>query len=744
MDSQAKRKILGELAGMLENDSLSFDDSQVLAVLDSFNSNEWGSMVNDFLSRQDYLNCLVGFCEPDEVPARLINLFSRCSPKSILQLSRVLLTALHLNSEETEDLLTILSGIVDYVDYRDVRSFTCTEGVDDEVKERVSLMLTGRTDIPHQFWLDHPEVSKSWFLSTRIAVAYNDGPEAMLYALKDYDESVLSKRPDVQNALKLAVRSMLIRFDGFNVLDRVLDSLPDPIVKYILGQIKQGDFPEFIAYITNKEQAKTEFQDNKFGDVYSIQGEIIDSIRNGVTGDSFEKLLSDLAAEIRFLLERNEAEYKRVLEAISGSVSCFAETSFGGDINRAFLASLEESGCPIKDLSLVQYKYYKNLYLHHSPTSKSQDELDRWVQGYLSGLTSAHYPTPDHFSICAMPYAEGAYLYLFSEFCKQYFHGNVKINLVEDVGWSDVGHKLSNGDISLAISNPDAIANAIDIENSKNSVGIVETKDSPCYMMDTFDVLVRVDHLKNVNKEVSSPELKGKIEQIIQGESLRKLSEVSEDNKELLKVIFGSDQCKVSTLGYSVLSKAVTKLKGKYDIEFFVEFSESTRGLVDLLEGRVEFYVGGTIHSYYAQEAFKNRVVCLGSVQEMVPGILYLNETISRECPKFSKILQELWSRFTHAWHNLISSSDADYANIKSMILSYVNVELSKPNHFCEDEGLSLAKVSTFPSLVHMLNRSKLIFYNNRSMKPWKNITEKELLEERRNMTVIDTRSASG
>ena len=729
MDSLAKIKFTRRLEDGVEHESVYLDEAQTVSILDSFNRSEWESVVADLLSGESYLYSIVGQAAPNELTARLLYLINQCSPKSILQLSRVLLSMLQTRSADSEELLSILSGIIDYVDYRDVRSFTTTEGIQDDLKESVTLMLTGRSDIPGEFWLTHPEISNNWYLSSRIAVAYNNGPEAMLFALKDYNKSYLSGRLDVQNALKLAVHSILLRFDGVTTLNRVLDSLPDVIAEYVLDQISEGDYTEFADYMLYRNRAAEEIDDDQGQNVYSIQGNVIDSVRKGDHEESLAYHLSALAMEVRSLLSNNKKEYRMVIEAIGNNVGHFAATPYGKNINAAFLSSLEKSECPIIDLSKVQYEYYRSLYDHYSSTENAHDEMKEWLSGFLSNLPTVHYGTPDNFKICAMPYAEGAYLFLFYELCRLYFGDMVE--LVEDVAWADVGHKLSNGDISFAISNPDAITS---VESNDDSVGVVALKRHPCYMMNTFDMLVRIDHLKQVAKETDSVSIKEKIEKIIQGESLGDLSVDKEDSEELFATLFKSGQSKVSTLGYSILSKAVERLRKEFGIAFTEELTDSTTGLVNLLEGRVEYYVGGTIHSFYAQEVFKNRVVRLGLLKEEITGTLYMNESMEKEYPQFSQTIKKLWSRLTHAWKTLQDSNDNDYVNVKNIILNYVNVELSNPNNYQEQSGLSVAKASSFPSLVRMLERSKLISYKGRDMGKWVSVTSEEIEQEKKKL----------
>jgi|GEM_PF-6272190 len=317
---------------------------------------------------------------------------------------------------------------------------------------------------------------------------------------------------------------------------------------------------------------------------------------------------------------------------------------------RSVVTAMAVAEMPPRRISEVEQAFWDALPRVDFTTDESLRPWREKLSASLAPIRVQNFDRPTLLIIAQVPYAEAGYLTLLGTLCRMYFDIPVHYQLVQ---WNDVGDAiLSSKEVMLGLNNRDIFSK--DVLSRNRDIREVSDKlrrlDPYCYVFRHFTVLASVPFLQRCIQAGSS-DLATAATRVLDGDELVLLDDT---DRALMSALM--KRAHVTTPWFTVVDEVARELStvaGRWVNR------DSDLGLWELLDGDVDMYLGGALHTDYALRMFPNFVRAVGRVERSTFGYLFARSDHVKTYPEFFWQIAALWRAAVGEWSDLAAGRDS-------------------------------------------------------------------------------------
>lgn len=273
----------------------------------------------------------------------------------------------------------------------------------------------------------------------------------------------------------------------------------------------------------------------------------------------------------------------------------------------------------------------------------------------------------------SMPFAEQAPFLVWAALAKELFGFDISFEYTD---WDQVPDACKENTIGFALYNealekrlklaPSLEASAsskgeqLKIVNSKNAAASASFyRSQPLLNYSDYDLLISDKALMRLHAMIDHPEAKKWLEDIILGKHTpNALKSIDESVFDAIRPLL--PQFTFHSLGEDndVREALVTFLGDETTRVHIANRDASPTALASLLDGNVDFFIGGAMQSHYARSRFRHRVHLFARIPNKVTSRAYLKREIYRRHKRELDALMQLWPPAVQLMRALVPTID--------------------------------------------------------------------------------------
>lgn len=425
-----------------------------------------------------------------------------------------------------------------------------------------------------------------------------------------------------------------------------------------------------------------------------------------------------------------------IIEALAKELSRIlrdkANEECGYSLRGAFMKACALGGMPAGYSVSIEQSYWEE---HAAPNIFRDDRCESLRRRESLNITFFFKEKPSDsprrtIHVNQLPYGEAAFLRLWCWFVE--LHTGVSIKIIPDYGWEEVGRRLYNGDLDLAVYN-DAI-----IPPNNREMNFQKAPGN-FFVFSDYDLLVSASFLREYASCMSNSRgSRSLATQLLDGLPYRaELAKRKETDALRDLLLRGRITVPIETGIDQPLSRFCKKHLGiKLDDCEQIQNGNSDDGLASLLDEHSDVYFGGAIHSHYAQSVFSERVRLLTTTPTSTRVSLFSNAEFYNSHSKFVRRAGALHRQVTQMWASLSQPKPSgELLHVQEDLVQYVN----------SNRNLVLGFAPTFHDLRSILDHSKLSKWKNYKDPVWKTfaMAQKREFKDARNIVRLKSPEVS-
>lgn len=367
------------------------------------------------------------------------------------------------------------------------------------------------------------------------------------------------------------------------------------------------------------------------------------------------------------------------------------------------LSGAERSGIPACDVLQLEQSHWSARILPDPTSAPEFDAPRNQLHNRLRRAFHNRFLSHEHgrtlIVMNEIPYAEAAYFHLLQLLAA--IDNDVYLEL-RPVAWSNVGSELFAGRLDIAVHNEAILTHPSPTREQRR----VRRSKLPAFEYRDYIVLISTKRLRAllIQPDVAS-DIQPSLASLLEGE--RVVWSEPEKTGKALRVIFDDARIAVQdhTDLYVAFEDFLHDLAGFRLDSLSVDDLDQDQGLERLLNGSVDIYIGGAIHSHYALAAFPDRVrVLFDQVGESAGCYLFSTAEYYKGNRDLVERVGGLWCQAVWMWNQLLlieqdNGRGAFYESVRQYLVHQVNC----------NQSITAAFARSFHDLVRLSGRHNIL-----------------------------------
>ncbi len=397
-----------------------------------------------------------------------------------------------------------------------------------------------------------------------------------------------------------------------------------------------------------------------------------------------------------------KAAYQAVVHELRSLLVASVASERTAMLRDVILAGAERSGIPATDILHLEQCHWIAATVSDpavapefdGPRRQIRDRLRRAFHNRL--LSHGHGRTL--ITMNEIPYAEAAYFQLLHLLSA--IDDDVHLEL-RPVAWSRVGSELFAGRLDIAVHNEAILTHPSPTPDQRR----VRRSKLPAFEYRDYVVLITTKRLRSLlTQQHANTAVRHLLAALLEGE---RVTWEQDDIDGALRAVFGDARIAVQdhTDLYVAFEDFLRELGGFKLDSLSVDDLDQDHGLERLLDGKVDVYIGGAIHSHYALSAFPGRVrVLFDRVGESSACYLFSTADYFKSNRDLVERVAGLWGQAVWMWNQLLledqdNGRGAYYEAVRRYLVRQVNCS----------QSITAAFARSFDDLVRLSRRHNVL-----------------------------------